>query len=266
LIYKSIKIKINKLFRNFIILNLIKNLFIIEKAYVNKCFFFFKIFRLKKILEKKNFIKKQKIFKLLKRNQKFLKIKFIIKKKFKYNIKKKILLSFFNKYKKKKYITFLNYFTNLFILNFKLKKEFLIYWLRFYTYILKYLYANYERVLNICVNILNDQYKNFYSLINLNVIKKSKILFFFHFFYDNYKDRFLTKYKVFSYYNNIKNILKKFFYKKNYFNIFFFNLNKNKKLNKYNQLFFFSKNIIKIKLLINLKNLIFIIFLKFMLF
>jgi hypothetical protein len=64
----------------------------------------------------------------------------------------------------------------------------------------------------------------------------------------------------------VKNMIKKSFYKKNNFNMFFFYLKKNKYVNKFNYIFENFKNIIKLKLLIILRNFVLIIFLKFWLF
>jgi len=118
------------------------------------------------------------------------------------------------------------------------------------------MYVDIENIFKNFISIYYKQYYNFFLLINFNKIKKNKTLFFFILFFNSNRYRFLNKYNAFSYYENIKNLINKSFLKTINFNMFFFNLKKN----KYNQILNFTKKIIKIKLLIILKNFILIIF------
>jgi hypothetical protein len=266
-IYKKVKMQINALLNFFIILNLIKSLFVFNKKKLNKIFIKFNYIKLQNILEKKV----TKFFsKFNKKKKKYLKIKYLVNKSYKYKIKKKIKIKmnlfFFNKYKKKRYIIFINYLVKILNLNLKFKNEFINYWMRYYIYILKRIYVSIVCIFRKYMNIIKKQYRIFYYLINLKKIKRDKALFFYIFFFNNNKYKFLTKYKTFSYYNNIKNLITKSFYKKNKFNVYFFRLKKYIYLNKLNYILKNFKNIIKIKFLFILKNFVFIIFLKLILF
>jgi hypothetical protein len=117
--------------------------------------------------------------------------------------------------------------------------------------------------------IFSKWYKIYYSFINLKRKKKTKKdFFFYYFFFDNYRSIFLNGHKIYLYYKNINKLINTFFYKKMYYNIFFFNINK----------FYYKKNLllfklkkclkslsilIKIKVLIVLKNLFYIIILQY---
>jgi hypothetical protein len=181
-------------------------------------------------------------------------------------------LFFFNKYKKEKYITLINYFIKIFNLNIKNKKAFLFYWLRYYKYVLKCIYVNVEFILKRLINILNNKYNVIFSLINLKKTNKKKNLFFYYFFSNSHEYKILDKYKTFLFYKNL-NINKLFnfnFYNKNFYNLFIFNIKK--KINKTFFLNIFKKSfilfnfIIKIKILVILKNFFYICIIQFLIF
>jgi hypothetical protein len=126
--YKKIKMQINSLLNYFIILNLIKNLFVLNNKKINKIFIKFNYVKLQNILEKKvtNFF-----FKFKEKKKKYLNIKYLVNKSYKYKIKKninlKMSLFFFNKYKKNRYIIFINYLVKILNLSLKFKNAFLNY-------------------------------------------------------------------------------------------------------------------------------------------
>jgi hypothetical protein len=120
------KISLNLLFKFFILKNLIKNLFITKV--LNNKFYFFK-YDLNFLLKKNYYI--NSLLLEDKKKKKYIKIKFLISKFNKYKIFKKnrlhLPLFFFNKYFKKKYITFISFFIKILNLKFKRKKSFLFY-------------------------------------------------------------------------------------------------------------------------------------------
>jgi hypothetical protein len=165
----------------------------------------------------------------------------------------------FSTYKYTMFSALIKYLINIF--NFRKKKEFVYYWIRYYKYCFKKLLANVEVELIKYIRVILKQYNLFNSLISLKE-KKKNIFYFFYFFFKRYKYKFLRKCKMFKYFLNVKKLFKSNFFKKNSFSLFFFNKNRltfslfscsyKNKIKK-------IKFLIKIKALIFIKNFIFLI-------
>jgi hypothetical protein len=175
-------------------------------------------------------------------------------------IKVKFFLYFFNKYKFFLFIKSLKYYIKTF--NFKFRRQFLLYWIRFYKYSLTRFLVNIEYCLVKYFNYIKKQYNSFNSLINIKKTKEN-IYIFFCFFYNQYKDVFLTNYKIAPLISASK-LLKFNYIEKNNFSLFFF------KIIKKNIILIYLKNLkklkilFKIKFLIFLKNYIFLILLQYL--
>jgi hypothetical protein len=153
------------------------------------------------------------------------------------------------------------------IFRFRIRKEYVFYWKRFYRYGLKRLLANIEHILIIYIKIFFKQLKYYNYFINLKKVQKDNNKFFF-FFYYLFKEKnkwFLNNSIIFKNFFYINNLFKLKFLEKKDFNVFIFNNIKNKyylflrKLkNKMKQL----NIIIRMKILIFLKNFLFLFFLQ----
>lgn len=262
-IYKKLKIKIKFFFKIFYSKLSIKNLFMKKNLVIKKSLSIFIKLKLNEILKKKIHS-----FRILQLRKKKLRIKIFMYKRFKYKILKKIkikiTLFFFNHYKASSFLDLVKYFIEIF--NYNIDEAFILYWKRYYIYSLKHLFANIENILKKYLHFLLKQYKAFYSILSLKKLEKNKKLFFFLFFFNENKYKYVRRYKIYLYFNYVNKLLKKNFLKKIDFYLFFFKRKFKKKkflflqklhikLKKLNKFFFF-------KLLITLKNFIFLIFLQ----
>jgi hypothetical protein len=133
--------------------------------------------------------------------------------------------------------------------------------MRYYIYSLKRLYRAVDYIYKYYLKFIQLQYKLFTSLISLKKKNIKKNIFFFIFFFNNEKIKYLKKFIVNRIYKQIF-FLKNFdIYKKKYFNFFFFNLNKKIDSKYY---FFLRKKIsllnifIKMRFFFNLDNFFFL--------
>lgn len=262
-----LKIKIRKFFKTFLIKNSIKNIFITEQdnKQVEKSSFLFHEIKLESIFGQPHI---NKFFFLKKIRRKEVIIYNTFNKLFKHSINKKIKIIlpsiFFNKYRKFKLITLIKYFIKFF--KFKIKKEFIYFWERYYIYSLKRIYIYIEYILKKFVNYLYKQLQHLYLLLNLKKIKKNKFLFFLTYFFDIKKSNFLNQRKIYTDYKYVNKLLNLKIYKKNIFTLFLFNFN-SIKIN--NRLFFLRKNLnvikffLKFKFFLNFKNFFFLKCLQF---
>ena len=253
-VYEKINFKISYIFNIFFFKYFVKNILRIENLKLKKSFSLILNFNISNIFK----YHEKKMDKLLyvsfKKKRKFLKIELYINKRFRNIMKNIIKIKFFhiifNTNKYQMFSTLVKYLIKIF--NFRIKKQFVYYWSRFYKYSLKKLITNVEVELIKYIRIIFKQYNLFYSLINLKGTKK-KIFFFFYFFFNRYKNKFLKMRKVFKYFFNVNKLLKSNFFKKISFNLFFI-----KKKNLMLSLYSYKSNLKKIKFLTKIKALIFI--------
>ena len=264
----KIKKKI-KYFFNFIIKKSIMNNIFFFNKYLKKVniYFFFK-FKFNVILKLVNL---NLLLQFLNWRKNNLKINLFIEP---LKINKKInffiLKPFFNNYKKKKFVSLIKYLINFF--NFEIEKAYILFWKRLYIYNIKRLFLKIEYIKKKYFKFLLKQYKLFYSIINFSYKKKrkNKVFFFFSLlqkFVGKEYLNFFNFYRLFKYYKYVKDSLLTCNYikKKNFFLFFFkYNNKKNKLLYKFYNKLKLLKIIIKIKILIILKNLIFLFFLQFL--
>lgn len=267
-INNHIKKKITYFFNYIIKTNLIKNLFFNKNLFYKKINFkFFFKFKFNDILKVVNL---NLLLKFLYWRKKFFKINFFIEPS---KINKKmnffVLKPFLSNYKKTGFTSLIKYLIKFF--KFEIKKAFTLFWERLYIYNIKYLFLKIEYIIRKYFNFLLKQYKLFYSIINFSYInkRKNRVFFFFSLLKKiigkEYLD-FFNFYKLFKYYKYVKDSLFncKYIKKINFF-IFFFKYN-NKK-NHYIYIFYkklkLLKVIMKIKILIIMKNLIYLFFLQF---
>jgi hypothetical protein len=267
-INNNIKKKITYFFNSIIKTNLIKNLFSFKNRYLKKLnFLFFFKFKLNKILKVTNL---NLLLKFLNWRRKYLKINFFIEpSKLNKEISLFSLKPFLSNYKKIIFISLIKYLIKFF--KFEIEKSFVLFWKRLYIYKLKFLLLKIEYIIKKYFDFLLKQYKLFYSIVNFSYQKKRKNRVFFFFSLLNkiigkeYLD-FFNFYKLFEYYKYVKDCLFncKYIKKVNFF-LFFFKYKKIK--NNYISIFYkklkLLKVIIKIKILIIIKNLIFLFFLQF---
>jgi hypothetical protein len=267
-INNKIKKKI-KYFFNFIIKkSIIKNLLYIKNANLKKMnFLFFFKFKFNDIFKVVNL---NLLLKFLNWRRKFLKTNtFIEPSKINKKINLFILKPFLNNYKKIIFVNLIKYFIKFF--KFEIENSFILFWKRLYIYNLKRLFLKIEYILSKYFKFLLKQYKLFHSIINFSYINKRKNKVFFFFSLLNkligkkYLD-FFNFFKLFKYYNYVKdNIFNCKYIKKINFFLFFFKYNNNKNKLLYNtyKKFKLLKVIIKMKILIIIKNLIYLLFLQF---
>ena len=268
-IFFLFNIYIDKIFINFFFIrfNAIRILNNINKTFISLKF-------LNLINLNKNNIKIYYLRKLIKK-KKYFRIRFFIKKNYKFKIKKKIKLKFplffFNKFIKKKFFMLINYYNNLLNLKIEFKNAFINYWSRWYKYNFKRIFIKIEIILKKFIYLLYNNFKDLNLLMNLKKYKKKK-LFFFFFFFNGYKYKFLRKNKIYLYYKYLNRLLNINFYKKNIFNLMLFNYKSINNIKKNNLVYKLKKqfNILscffKIKFLIFFRYFIFIFFMQFLIF
>lgn len=243
-----IKINIKVLFILYVVKNIIINLLYIKKMNLLLNTLNWYDFT---IIDNINFFF---LLKLIKKKKGFINLfTFVIKNK----VKKKVLKApffFFNKYKKKLFIVLINFYNNILNLKIRHMKAFILYWIRFYKYILKRFFIKIESYIKKIVNIICKQFNIFLLLI------KGKT-----------RKRFFNKSSFGLYFNIIRKWLNISFYKKENYFLFLFNYSFNN-IKISNVLYKFKKSLvlfkvfIKLKFLFFFKNFIFIFFLQFILF
>ena len=269
-INNNIKKKI-KYFFNFIIKKSIMNNIFFYNKYFKKLnsYFFFK-FKLNAIFKLKS-VNLNLLLKFLNWRKNNLKINLFIEPlKINKRINFFILKPFLNNYKKIIFVNLIKYLIKFF--NIEIENAFVLFWKRLYIYNIKRLFLKIEYIIKKYLKFLLKQYRLFYSIINFSYKKKrkNKVFFFFSLlqkFVGKEYLNFFNFYRLFSYYKYVKDSLLNCNYikKKNFFLFFFkYNNKKEKLLYKSYKKLKLLKIIIKIKILIIFKNLIFLFFLQFL--
>ena len=226
LLYEKIKIKINKFFFNFCKKAIIKNLLILQNSEKNikNSYLYLKKLKFKKFFYKINIT--QYNLSVLNYKRKFMKSFIFTKKKWKKKFKKiniKISFYFFNRYQKNNFFNLIKYFIKFF--DIKLKKLFFWYLTKFYSKILKYTYIYIEYIIKKLIVYIKQEFKLLISLLDWKK-KYNKNFFYYVFFFDIEKKRFLKNFKIDASYQKLEKLIDFNFFKKNWYSLYIFNKKK----------------------------------------